>query len=344
MRGCLINKSTVFIILFSGALFCFCNAQISGSIQGQLLKNDSTGLVKAKAFLVQAEKKIITDSTVTDTNGVFLFENIALGNYSIWLKDTSVDNTVADIISISEINPAKRNQHFKIEDGSLVCVENNYTNLKDALENKENVFVLNLNNLQFDVAEKSLLIATDGTKKLNSAIGEFTNLESLLIDINLISFLPSEIGNLNKLTLLSANLNKLRALPDEMISLKNLKTLNLGKNDFQKFPELITNYFGLEILNFESNPIINLPPTINAMKSLKELNLANCFNLSSLPAEIGELSNLEMLDISNCGSLKELPYEIIQLKNLKVLDISGTRLSVKIFQKAVPTCEVKFGK
>lgn len=341
MKSCLINKSAVFIILFSGLLFSFCQAQPNTSLQGEIRKSDSTLLKNSRVYLQWPEITTAIDSTSTDSNGVFRFEKMAYGKYSIGVNIENVDNAVADVISINELNPMKQNQHFKIEDGSLICVESNYSNLKDALENRGNVFVLNLNNLQFDVVEKSLIIGTDGTKTLRPKIGEFINLESLLVDINVINFLPAEIANLKKLTILSANLNKLITLPVEMENLKNLKTLNLGKNNFKEFPELITKYTVLEILNFESNPITTLPQTINGLKNLKELNLASCFELMVLPIQISELTNLEMLDLSNCTKLKSLPEEIIKLTNLKVLDVSGTKISTKKFQEAVPGCEVR---
>jgi len=331
----------VFIILLSGAVYSFCQGQTNTLLQGEIRKSDSTLLKNGRVYLQWPEIKTAVDSTRTDSNGIFRFEKFAYGNYSIGVNVEGVDNAVADVIPVTELNPVKQNQHFKIEDESLVCIECNYSNLTDALENKVHVYILNLNNLQFDVAEKSLIIGTDGTKKLSPKIGEFINLESLSMDINVINFLPAEIAGLPKLTILSANLNKLSELPAEMESLKNLKKLNLGKNNFKHLPELITKYAALEILNFESNPIITLPPTIGSLQKLKELNLASCFELTALPIQISELMNLEVLDLSNCGKLKSLPEEIIKLKNLKVLDITGTKISTKKFQEAVPGCEVR---
>jgi Leucine-rich repeat (LRR) protein len=310
-------------------------------LQGEIRVSEGSPLKGTKVYLQRPEIKAAVDSTRTDSNGVFRFEKIAYGNYSIGIAIAEVDNAVADVISINALNPVKRNQHFKIDDGSLVCIESNYSSIKDALENKENVFILNLNNLRFDVAEKSLVIGTDGTKKLSTRIGEFPNLESLSMDINTIISLPAEMGNLKKLTLLSANLNKLSMLPAEMANLTNLKNLNLGKNNFQQFPELITKYTGLEVLNFENNSIPALPATINTLKNLKELNLANCYELTAFPEQLGELTNLEMLDISGCAKLRSLPEGIINLKKLKVLDVTGTKISTKKIQEAVPGCEVR---
>jgi len=340
MNYCVINKIAVLIILLACIPFSFCEAQTKNLLQGQVKKNDGTPIGTQKVFLLQSEKKIIIDSVLTDTGGIFLFEKIDFGSYFIGINSSGTDRAVSDVLEISPLNPAKRNQHFILEDGSLVCRESNYSSIKDALENKENVYVLDLNSLQFDVAEKSLIVATDGSKKLSSKIGEFRNLESLSLNINLIKSLPPETGNLGKLTILNANLNKLVSLPAEMENLKNLKVLNLGNNDFHQFPDLITRYSLLEVLNLESNPITALPPAMDALKNLRELNLSGCFDLLTLPPQIGQLSNLEILNLSKCEKIKSLPEEINNLKKLKILNVKGTKISTKKFQEAVPGCEV----
>lgn len=340
MKNCLINKITVLIILFGAGLLSVADAQISTLLQGQVQQSNGSPYI-GKVYLQWPEINAAVDSVSTDDKGNFRFERFAYGNYSIGINAPGVDNTVADIISVNILNPVKQNQHFKIEEGVLICTESNYTNIKDALENSENIFVLNLNSLQFDVADKSLSSGSDGSKKLSVKIGELINLESLTLDINGINALPGEIGNLKKLCLLSAQLNKLSTLPPGMEALKNLKVLNLGKNNFQQFPEMITGFTALEVLNFEGNPITVLPATIGSLKNLKELNLANCTELTALPSGIGQLSNLETLNLSKCEKLRSLPEEFLNLKNLKVLDVSGTKINVKEFMKAVPGCEIR---
>ena len=315
-------------------------ASLGGTIS---LGKNLGGISKLSVFLADKDKNPVA-VTSTNSSGKFEFKNLAMGDYSVWVDFSGVDNNTADAINLNVLNPLKNNLHFQIDDGGLNWVENNYTSVKDAMENKENVYSLNLNSLQHDVAENSLVIAPDGSKMLSLQIGDFINLESLSIDINMINFLPDDIGKLSKLTTLSANLNKLTALPDEMENLKNLKSLNLGKNNFNKFPDLITKFSSLEVLNFENNPITALPPTINALKNLKELNLASCFDLLALPPQIGELTNLETLNLSTCTKLKALPKELNNLKNLKVLDITGTKLNANSFKKAVPGCEVRVTK
>lgn len=298
---------------------------------------------KLTVFLADKDKNPVA-VTSTNTSGKFQFQHIAYGDYYLWIDFTGVDNTTADIISLSALNPVKDSLHFQIDDGNMNLVENTYSSIKEALKNKENVYLLNLNSLQQNVGEKSFSIRSDGAKMLSAKIGELTNLEILTVDINSLNFLPAEIGTLSKLTVLSASLNKINSLPAEMENLKNLKSLDLGKNNFNKLPDIITKYTSLEILNFENNPITTIPPTINSLKNLKELDLASCFELLTLPAQIGELTNLETLNLSNCIKLKSLPKEILNLKNLKTLDISGTKISAAKFQKAFPGCDVRVTK
>ena len=314
------------------------------SIGGMLsMGKNLGGASKVTVFLADKDKNPVAVTT-TNASGNFQFKNLAMGDYSVLVDFAGMDNTTADVINLNVLNPVKNNFHFQIDDGTLNCAESGYASIKDAMANKENVYSLNLNSLQHDVEEKSLVLAPDGSKMLMLQIGEFTNLESLSLDINMINFLPADLGKLSKLTTLSLNLNKLTSLPAELSNLKNLKMLNLGKNNFNKFPDLITGYANLEVLNFESNPITALPATINSLKNLKELNLSSCFDLLALPPQIGELTNLQELNLSSCIKLKALPKELNNLKNLKVLDIQGTKLNANSFKKAVPGCEVRVTK
>ena len=306
-------------------------------------KTSATPVSKLTVFLADKDKNPVA-ATSTNASGKFQFKNLAMGNYYVWADFTGVDNTNADMISLNVLNPMKSNLHFNISDGGLNWMDNSYASIKEALPDKENVYALNLKSLQHDVADKSLVINPDDSRTLNQQIGEFVNLESLAIDIDMINFLPSEIGKLGKLTTLTASLNKMMFLPAEMESLKELRVLDLAKNNFSKFPDMIAKYTLLESLNFESNPIPALPPAIGSLKNLKDLNLANCFELLALPPQIGDLTNLETLDLSNCVKLKALPKELNNLKNLKFLDVTGTKLNVSSFKKAVPGCEVRITK
>lgn len=314
------------------------NASLGGYLfAGSALKE------KVSVFLFDKNNNPLAFTT-TNSLGYFQFKNLPPGDYLIKADVPGNDNSSSDEINLNALNPKKDSLNFKIEENGVMWIDNAFASIETALPYKYKVYTLQLNSLQHDVVEKSLFIGADGARMLLPQIGEFTNLESLSMEINQILFLPADIGKLGKLMHLSASLNKLSSLPNEMAALKNLKSLNIGKNDFKTFPEVITSISSLESLNMESNPIAALPVSINNLKNLKELNLSGCFDLLALPVQIGELTNLETLNLSNCLKLKALPKELNNLKNLKVLDITGTKLSAKSFQKAVPGCEVKVTK
>lgn len=314
------------------------------SLGGTVMLGKNAGVAaRTTVFLADKEKNPIAVTT-TNAQGKFEFKNLAIGNYSVWVDIAGVDNSVADVIYLSVANSSKTNFHFQVSDGVLNCVENSYTSIKDAMQNKENVYSLTLNSLQHDVEEKSLVIAPDGSKMVMLQIGDFPNLESLSMNIDMINFIPPDMGKLSKLTSLSMNLNKISSLPPELAGLKNLKSLDLGKNNFSTVPDVIASYSNLEELNLENNPIQALPANINALKNLKVLNLSNCFDLMLLPPQLGELTSLEELYLPNCAKIKSLPKELNNLKNLKVLDIQGTKLNANSLKKAVPGCEVRVTK
>ncbi|MBI4946204.1 MAG: hypothetical protein HY840_07360 [Bacteroidetes bacterium] len=280
----------------------------------------------------------------TDSSGYFKFNKISYGIYFLWIDFPGVDNSVPDKVTIHSLNPVKDSLNFRIEESNLIWTDNAYTSIKDALLIKTHVYYLQLNSLQYNVMEQSLIIRTDGSVTLKPAIGELTNLETLEIAINQITTLPAEIGKLTKLTLLNASLNKLSTLPPTIENLKNLEVLDLGKNNFKKFPEVICKLSSLEVLSLQNNPFDSLPGSISNLKNLKSLSLENNFELLELPPQIGKLHDLETLKLSNCTKLRSLPKELNNLKNLKMLDITGTKLNAKDFQKAVPECEVRDGK
>ncbi len=340
MKRIFFNSATIFVFIYIATPLCG-QTMHQTTLSGTLLKADSALLKGQKVYLLNRTTNLMTDSVAADSNAVFRFQNFELGIYSIGINLPGVDNSIADKIEMTTLNPKKINQHFYINDGSLVCTESNYSSLKAALENKEHVYELDLNSLQYDVAEKSLKIGTDGSKTLSEKIGELKNLETLTLNINQINSISSEIGKLTKLRYLSANLNKLTELPSEISTLKNLTYLDLGKNNFSQFPKSITALTSLAVLNFEGNAIAALPSEIGLLKNLKELNLENCSTLLSLPIEIGSLENLEVLNLAYCIQLKSLPVELINLKKLRTLDVTGTKISVRSFQKERPDCEIR---
>ncbi len=92
-----------------------------------------------------------------------------------------------------------------------------YYSLEDALENKDNVYILDLSNQE--------LI------EIPESIGDLIKIESLNLSRNSLTKLPKSMGNLQKLKFLNISNNKMNNLPEIIISLKSLTLLNLSNND-----------------------------------------------------------------------------------------------------------------
>ncbi|KAL0929074.1 hypothetical protein M5K25_001014 [Dendrobium thyrsiflorum] len=142
-------------------------------------------------------------------------------------------------------------------------------------------------------------------KSIPDSIGDLHNLCTLNIShcVNLTS-LPSSIGRLNCLRELDCSRTKINSLPESVCTLSNLHTL------------------GLE----QCFSIHELPQNLSDMKSLVNLNIIGCINLTCMPINLRKLKQLRTLPIfipggkNNCtltelGSLK-LEGKL-QLKNLQ---------------------------
>ncbi|KAL0929119.1 hypothetical protein M5K25_001061 [Dendrobium thyrsiflorum] len=158
-------------------------------------------------------------------------------------------------------------------------------------------------------------------KSIPDSIGDLHNLCTLNIShcVNLTS-LPSSIGRLNCLRELDCSRTKITSLPESVCTLCNLHTLGLEECFF----------------------IHELPQNLSDMKSLVNLNIHGCINLTCMPINLRKLKQLRTLPIfipggkNNCtltelGSLK-LEGEL-QLKNLqnvrRVEEAKGAQLSEK---------------
>jgi hypothetical protein len=180
-----------------------------------------------------------------------------------------------------------------------------YTSLDDALENPDDVYVLQLydksltqfpeaifkfRNLQY------LNLGQNQIRVLPKDIYKLSLLQEIRLSNNQLLNLPPEIGRLKYLRRLELNGNHFGALPDEFQTLHKLRTLNLSENKFTEFPLVIGKLTGLEILDISSNQITDLPVQIEKLKRLTELNIKNN-QLTVLPKEVFLLKNLQKLDV-----------------------------------------------
>jgi internalin A len=162
-------------------------------------------------------------------------------------------------------------------------------------------------------------------EQISKIVFELKNLNSLYLEVNLITEIPSEIGQLKNLTELGLVSNQLTELPAEITQLKNLCQLGLGNNKLRKLPAKITQLKKLDCLGLGLNQFSRFPAEITQLKNLTGMSL-NSNQLTKLPAEIGELKKLTGLDLG-INHLIELPSEIGQLKDLTTLIFSYNGLT-----------------
>ena len=162
-------------------------------------------------------------------------------------------------------------------------IDTTYTNLKNAFQNPENVYNLNLSG--------------EDLKKRH-----FKNFEAF--------------KNLKQLNLSWCGLT---VFPEEILKCKHLKLLNLDMNSIISLPEAISQLTLLEELSLVNSELEYLPNTIIELTKLKVLNLKGNHNLIQLPKNFNHLNNLEFLYIK-C-STTEFSQVLCEMKSLKNLNI-----------------------
>ncbi|XP_010472770.1 PREDICTED: disease resistance protein RPS6-like [Camelina sativa] len=190
-----------------------------------------------------------------------------------------------------------------------------------------------------------------------------TNLESLKLSNcdNLVEIPESSLRQLNNLVHLKlSNCKKLRSLPNN-INLKSLRFLRLnGCSSLEEFPyisetveKLLLNETTIQQIERLSRlrelhlsgckRLMNLPDSMKNLKSLTDLSLANCPNVTTfpevgtniqwlnlnrtaieaVPSTVGEKSELFHLNMSGCDRLMNLPPTLKKLAQLKYLYLRG---------------------
>ena len=206
-----------------------------------------------------------------------------------------------------------------------------YNSLKDALANRERVYILQLNREGLDrwparVGKLPNLIKLSLAKnkigRLPQRIGELTQLEHLDVSKNALGEVPRELWKLTNLEFLSLAGNEISSLPRGMANLKKLRILHLNKNSFRELPPEIVELDSLRELDLHGNKLSSLPAGMKNLKKLRKLSLGNPFlggnEFKVLPLEITEIESLVELVLSR-NSITELPPEMKKLKNLKKL-------------------------
>ena len=137
--------------------------------------------------------------------------------------------------------------------------------------------------------------------------------------------LPKELPNMLNLKYVDLTSCHLTELPDNLLSMKTLMTLKLAKNNITTLP---TNWGHLadvlRELDLCDNPLVSLSETLQQLKILESLHIADC-SFSSFPSALLHLKSLKSLDISN-NSISVVPKAVSSLQKLEMLNISGCGL------------------
>jgi hypothetical protein len=167
---------------------------------------------------------------------------------------------------------------------------------------------------------KRIRLRHKGIEELVAGIGEFGNLEVLVLQGNELKTVPPEVGELRKLKRLDLGSNRIETLPPELWQLERLTELILADNKLDSLPPDVVKLQKLERLILSDNELEALPPEIGELVNLKTL-WAWDNQLRSIPPEIGQLGQLDSLYLSR-NQLVELPAELGDLWNLTTLSLS----------------------
>ncbi|KAJ9676310.1 hypothetical protein PVL29_025033 [Vitis rotundifolia] len=149
---------------------------------------------------------------------------------------------------------------------------------------------------------------------------------------NAINELPTSGCPLEHDSLCLRDCKNLEGLPSSICELKSLTTLFCsGCSRLRSFPEILEDMENLRELHLDGTAIEELPASIQYLRGLQYLNLADCANLVSLPESICNLSSLKILNVSFCTKLEKFPEKLRSLQCLEGLHASGLNLSPECF-------------
>lgn len=146
-------------------------------------------------------------------------------------------------------------------DSVTLALYNEYTNLKEALEEPERVIKLSLRK--------------QGLKEFPKEVLKLKNLQYLDLSKNKIDNLPDSIVQLKNLQVLIVSKNNLEALPNTIGGLSNLRYFKAGQNKIARIPYSFGDLQNLEYLDFWDNELDYFPESLNKLNQLEVMDLRN---------------------------------------------------------------------
>lgn len=206
-----------------------------------------------------------------------------------------------------------------------------------------------LKSLNYARLELTATVLEDTFLKLYPSDKAYGDIETMLLNHNLLKMVPISISKFTSLQVLDLSSNNLTTLPDflmhcpltSLIAKNNflnneslpkslisktgvLRELNLSGNFLSHFPDQVMELRGLKYLYMGGNKIKSIPKDIWKVQSLQILSMGGNL-LTEVPETVGNLSQLQGLIL--CDNLIDsLPTSIARLKNLKSLLLHKNRL------------------
>jgi len=140
--------------------------------------------------------------------------------------------------------------------------------------------------------------SSEGINVLPSAIGELTELRTLILKDNKITTLPFEIFKLKKLRKLDLASNSVEVIPASIAELENLDTLDLRYNGISSLPPEIAKLYKLKYLQLWGNKLVEVEKSIILLPELAELYLKDN-RLTQLPDGMTKMKSLTYIDLQN---------------------------------------------
>ncbi|OAP19520.1 hypothetical protein AXX17_AT1G27630 [Arabidopsis thaliana] len=133
-------------------------------------------------------------------------------------------------------------------------------------------------------------------------------------------------GQLAVLDLSESRIRRVQSLRNDEVD-ENLKVINFrGCHSLETIPDL-SNHNALEKLVLDRcKLLVKVPSSVGKIRTLLQLDLRNCSNLSEFLVDVSGLKRLEKLVLSGCSNLSVLPKNIGAMQCLKKLLLDGTAI------------------